>query len=51
MLGWGTDTTTDTDYWLIANSWNPYWGEKGYFRWATAYSCCTLWRVHTAAVS
>merc|ERR1711918_28826 len=32
MLGWGTDTATDTDYWLIANSWNPYWGEKGYFR-------------------
>ena len=30
MLGWGTDK--GTDYWLIANSWNPYWGEKGYFR-------------------
>jgi cathepsin B len=30
MLGWGTDQ--GTDYWLIANSWNPYWGEEGYFR-------------------
>ena len=19
-------------YWKVANSWNPYWGEKGYFR-------------------
>ena len=30
MLGWGTDQ--GTDYWLIANSWNPYWGEEGYYR-------------------
>ena len=21
-----------TKYWKVANSWNPYWGEKGYFR-------------------
>ncbi len=28
MLGWGVDA--GTPYWLVANSWNPYWGEKGY---------------------
>jgi cathepsin B len=21
-----------TKYWKVANSWNPYWGEKGFFR-------------------
>jgi len=30
LMGWGTDS--GTDYWLVANSWNPYWGEKGAFR-------------------
>jgi len=30
IVGWGLDGTVK--YWKIANSWNPYWGEKGYFR-------------------
>ena len=30
MMGWGTDA--GADYWLAANSWNSYWGEKGTFR-------------------
>merc|ERR1719226_217069 len=30
VVGWGVDN--GTKYWKIANSWNPYWGEKGYFR-------------------
>ena len=30
IVGWGTEN--GTDYWKVANSWNPYWGEKGYFR-------------------
>jgi len=30
MLGWGTEN--GTDYWLMANSWNTDWGDKGYFK-------------------
>merc|ERR1712196_214698 len=30
MIGWGSED--GTDYWTIANSWNPAWGEDGFFR-------------------
>nr|AAV65884.1 cathepsin B1 isotype 4 precursor [Trichobilharzia regenti] len=30
IIGWGVEKKTP--YWLIANSWNEDWGEKGYFR-------------------
>ena len=29
ILGWGTEN--GTPYWLVANSWNPSWGDNGYF--------------------
>ncbi|KAI0229188.1 Cathepsin B [Lamellibrachia satsuma] len=30
VLGWGVDN--GTPYWLVANSWNSDWGDKGYFK-------------------
>merc|ERR1712110_516744 len=30
FVGWGVED--GQKYWKVANSWNPYWGEKGYFR-------------------
>jgi len=30
ILGWGVEK--GTPYWLVANSWNPDWGDKGYFK-------------------
>jgi len=30
MVGWGIDN--GVHYWKVANSWNQYWGENGYFR-------------------
>jgi len=30
ILGWGNEN--GTDYWLVANSWNPDWGMNGFFK-------------------
>ncbi|KAJ8968625.1 hypothetical protein NQ314_002205 [Rhamnusium bicolor] len=30
ILGWGVEK--NTPYWLVANSWNTDWGDKGYFK-------------------
>jgi len=40
IVGWGVDA--GTKYWKVANSWNPYWGEKGYFRIKRGNSECGI---------
>ena len=30
ILGWGVEDSTP--YWLVANSWNQDWGDKGFFK-------------------
>ena len=36
LVGYGTDEATGLDYWLIKNSWNITWGDKGYIKIAMA---------------
>jgi cathepsin B len=40
ILGWGTEN--NTPYWLIANSWNSDWGDKGYFKMIRGKNDCGI---------
>ncbi|KAH3723412.1 papain family cysteine protease [Pelomyxa schiedti] len=42
IVGWGTDTTDNTPYWIIKNSWGPSWGESGYIRMLRGSGLCGL---------
>ncbi|OON23646.1 papain family cysteine protease [Opisthorchis viverrini] len=48
ILGWGEQN--GVPYWLIANSWNEDWGEKGYLRLLRGYNECGIEEEATAGL-
>jgi len=40
IVGYGT--SNGLPYWIVRNSWGPYWGEAGYFRIVRGYGVCGI---------
>ncbi|KAF2892295.1 hypothetical protein ILUMI_13877 [Ignelater luminosus] len=40
ILGWGVEN--NTPYWLVADSWNTDWGDKGYFKMLRGKNHCQI---------
>lgn len=39
LVGFGTDPNTNTEYWIVKNSWSSLWGESGYIRLVKGLNC------------
>lgn len=42
-------TGGNLQYWLVANSWNPTWGENGFFRMLRGSNLCNIEGAHVSA--
>lgn len=51
VVGWGVDPNTKTKYWIIKNSWGPYWGENGYVRLVRNINACGVENDPTFAIT
>jgi len=42
IVGYGTDSSSGTPFWIVKNSWGQSWGENGYFRIVKGSGACGL---------
>ncbi|XP_072899465.1 dipeptidyl peptidase 1 [Hemitrygon akajei] len=49
LVGYGTDSQTKENYWIVKNSWGANWGEDGYFRILRGTDECAIESIAIAA--